>query len=392
MYKQSIEKIEDENIEVKKIETPFDFTQIFPECSATLPLQRIFEVMQRHSTDKNQAMILVKNINYEDKYCMDEFEAFREAKENEYHWKIIINEQLPEKAIRIDFFSAGTNFDNANPKINDLKDENYLGFCVLIPQYCNLNTFRVARALVKIFPNMKNHLIYKEFSEDVILKTQDNNLTIKTFVIKAFPFQEQNDYFLSCSHVALSTCRWFMKTESGPINHSEFKEMAKEHFKKDKFTKKPSLYRKRNRGLNGHQILEIAKKFSNPLRYSVETKPLVKNLIRLVYRYIRTKIPVLLVFETGNEPHCILIIGYIENNDLCWGILRKYYFNKESTLPAYLSPDSSHEVDWVSHFIIQDNNLGPYLLFPYHKLEWLIKQDNAWFLPLFPNEINDIQW
>jgi hypothetical protein len=378
------------NIEIEEVETPFDFAQIFPGCSATLPVQRILQTMQRHSIEKKQAIILIKNLNYRDEYCIDEFKTFAKAKKKEYHWEIIKNEQLPKKAIRIDFFSAETNFGNGNPKIDDLKNENYLGFCILIPQYCNPNTFRAARALVKIFPNVENYFICKEFPVEVILKTQDNNLTKKTFTIKAFPFQEQNDIFLSCSHVALSTCRWFIKTESGPIKHSEFNKYAKNRFKKDMFSKRPSLYRKRNHGLNGPQISEIASKFSNPLFYSVESKPFVKNLIRLVYRYIRTKIPILLVFETENGLHSIIIIGYIENNDLCWGISRKYYFNKNSTLPDYLSPNSSHEIDWVSDFIIQDNNLGPYLFFPYHKLEWLIKQENAWFLPLFPNGGNNI--
>jgi hypothetical protein len=382
--------MEEINIEMEELEPPFDFAKIFPGCSATLPVRRILQTMQRHSVEKNQAIIIVKNLNYRDTHCIDEFKTFLRAKKEEYHWEIIKKEKLPKKAIRIDFFSVGTNFDNSNPKIDDLRNENYLGFCVLIPQYCDPNTFRAAQALVKILPNLETHLIYKEFPVKVILKAQDNNLTKKTFTIKAFPFQEQNDYFLSCSHVALSTCRWFIKTESGPIKHSEFKEYAKIDTEKDMFSKAPSLYRKRSHGLNGRQISEIASKFSNPLFYSVETKPFIRDITRLVYRYIRTKIPILLVFETENGMHCILIIGYVENNDLCWGMLRKHYFNKNSTLPHYLSPDSSHEIDWVSHFIIQDNNFGPYLLFPYHKLEWLIKQENAWFLPLVPNGINDI--
>lgn len=382
--------MEEINIEMEELDPPFDFAKIFPGYSATLPVRRILQTMQKHSVEKNQAIIIVKNLNYRDEYCIDEFKTFLKAKKEEYHWEIIKKEKLPKKAIRIDFFSVGTNFDNNNPKIDDLRNENYLGFCVLIPQYCNPNTFRAAQALVKILPNLEDHLIYKEFPVKVILKAQGNNLIEKTFTIKAFPFQEQNDFFLSCSHVALSTCRWFTKTKSGPIKHSEFKEYAKIDIEKDMYSKTPSLYRKRSHGLNGLQISEIASKFSNPLFYSVETKPFIRDITRLVYRYIRTKIPILLVFETENGMHCILIIGYVENNDLCWGMLRKHYFNKNSTLPHYLSPGSSHEIDWVSHFIIQDNNFGPYLLFPYHKLEWLIKQENAWFLPLVPNGINDI--
>lgn len=379
-------KTEEKNIEVEKVKIPFDFTQIFPGCSATLPVQRIFKIIQRHSAGKNQATILIKNLNYEDEYCKDEIEAFSTAKE-EYHWDNIEKEQLPEKAVRIDFFSVAGDFDISKFKKSDLENENYLGFCVLIPQYYNPTTFRAAQAIVKILPNMEKHLICKEFSVEVTLKTQDNNLTKKKFIIKAFPFQEQNDFFLSCAHVALSACRWFTKTDSGPIKHSEFKNFAKNS---SQFTKMPSLYRKRNRGLNGRQILEVARKFSNPLSYSAETKPLFKNLTRLIYRYIGTRIPILMVFDTEKVMHCVVIIGYIENDDLGWALLRKYYFNRSLTLPPYLSPNSDHEIDWVSHFIIQDNNFGPYLLFPYHKLEWLIKQDNAWFLTLFPNNVNDM--
>lgn len=381
-----MQEIEEKNIKIEKLKIPFDFAQIFPGCFATPPLQRILEIIQRYSIEKNQAIILVKNLNYRDKYCKDEFKAFKKAKKEEYHWKIIKNEKLPKKAIRIDFFSVRINFNIDALKIDDLNNENYLGFCVLIPQYCNPNTFRAAQALLKIFPNMKNYLIYKEFHVKVTLKTQDNNLAIKIFTLKAFPFQEQNNFFLSCSHVALSACRWHIKTESGPIEHEEFKDFAKNYFKETLFPKMPSLYRKRSRGLNGHQISEIASTFSNPLYYSIEANPLAKNLVRLIYRYIRTGIPVLLVFDAEKGMHCVIIIGYTENNDLCWEVLRKHYFDRYLTLPPYLSPQSNHGIDWVSHFIIQDNNFGPYLLFPYHKLEWLIKQENAWFLALFPNE------
>lgn len=368
-------------IEVEKLNVPFDFDKVFPGCFATLPVQRIFEIIQRYSARKNRKIILVKDLNYKNEYCKKEFKAFSTAKKEEYHWENAGGKRLPKKAIRIDFFSVKANYN-----INILNNENYLGYCILIPQYHKPNTFRAAQTLLKIIPNTGNYLICRNFSVDVTLKTQDNNLTKKKFIIKAFPFQEHDSYFLLCAHVALSVCRWHIKKDSGPINHSEFENFADDSFKESMFPKMPSLYRKRNRGLNGPQIIEVAKKFSNPLYYSVEAKPFVNNLTRLIYRYIRTGIPILLVFDTEKVMHCVIIIGYTENNDLGWEISRKYYFSNYLTLPPYLSPQSDHEIDWVSHFIVQDNNFGPYLLFPYHKIEWLIKQDNAWFLALFPKK------
>lgn len=367
---------------IKNVKNSYDFIKIFSAYSTTLPFKRILTIIQKHGIHNlcsggKDVITIVKNSDYKDKDCEDEFKAFSDAKEEEYNWESVKDNQLPKKAIRLDFFSTEIDSSNVNSEIKNLNDKDYLGYCVLVPLCYKPNTLRVLKALIRAPFSKDNFIILENFTTEVEFRAREGKYYRKKFKIKAFPFQEQNIYLQSCAHVTLSMFRWFMQTKKGLIKHSEFKKYAEN----PKTTIEKSLiYRKRSRGMAEFQITETANTFSNPAYYSTEKNPFINNPTRILYRYIDTKIPVMLNFKTEKEMHCIAIIGYVENHDCVWGTTREYYFNNHLDLP----PNSKHEIDWVSHFIIQDDNLGPYLLFPYHKLEWLIEQEKAWFLSLFP--------
>jgi len=374
-------------IRIENIKNYFDILKVFSKYSTSFPFKRISHIIQKHATNELNSngkgtITLVVDSHYTDQDCEDEFATLSDFQKEEYTWEIIGKKKLNKKVIRIDFFCTNVN----SKSLENLSDENYLGFCVLMPLFSHPKIFRVSKALIKVLPEIENSSICKTFSIPVKFKETGENLIEKIFNIKAFPFQQQDTVLQSCSHVALSMNRWFIQPKSGLLKSSWFKNFIEKN--QSKFPS-PSIFRKKNRGLNGPQMEKIASDFSNPLYYSIEAKPYIKDPARIIYRYIKTGIPVLFSFETDHEMHCVVIIGYIDNNDCYWSLTREYYFNNISSLPSYLAPHSNHEIDWVSYFILHDDNLGPYLSFPYHKLEWLIKQKKASFIPLFPKISND---
>lgn len=115
-------------------------------------------------------------------------------------------------------------------------------------------------------------------------------------------------------------------------------------------------------------------------------KPL--HYLQMLHSFLVSGYPVLLVFSTkkANEDHVVLVFGYTHNSD---------EWHPEATL-AYGPASSPYfgSASWVDHFLIHDDNFGPYYTLSSKafetdlalKAKWIIALTDVppAFTPMFP--------
>jgi hypothetical protein len=334
----------DEDTEIQPIEDPegalFDLSDKFGHDA---PLKRIFQIVLAQGC---RSILIEKG--YDEEEWKQEHKIF--------YGKLF--RTYADKCERLHFFSSDLTAD-ALLSIEELQDH-YLGFCVLRP----VATQRVVNAVVKPLDDKNNppkSFVLCQETFEVNLDVQNGNS--QTLEVTGFPFMQQDKHAGCCAHAGLIMAERFL---------------AQRRNRKDPASKKPPrLLDDIRRMLStvpgvgrrlptpGLRVIDISTVLEEAMEYSPlvyvysEDKKPVFALERMLYHYLESKIPVQLLVPTKGGGHSLTVIGHSFDPDVWWALAREpYYRDRPSEELCHCS------TNWIEHFIVQDDNFGPYLTVP----------------------------
>ncbi len=310
----------------------------------------------------------------------------QEYKDDEYYseWEHLYKhsfKKYPETTVRLHFFSSPFTKDDA-PNLSSYGAE-YLGFCVLRPFLRQ----RVAYAIIKPIADIneqrhKRRFLLCQDTFDVTIKVSDTNTQCLT--ITGAPFIQQDGLVGRCAHVALAMADQLLAKQSmegrKPCTVAKIAEII---------SSVPGLGRKTpSPGLTAIEISEALS--SKDMGYSPviycytkETKT-SHSPESVIYRYLESKIPIVLSVPIRNTRHALTVIGHSFEPEMWWALAQTEYYELER------SGSGGHyrsSTDWIPHLIINDDNFGPYLTIPMEYIRSVAKQNLIIAVPL-PRHIN----
>ncbi len=308
------------------------------------PLKRIFQIVLSQG-----CRTIVVEKNYEDAEYRSEYENFYKK----------IFKPPPDKTERLHFFSCDVKKQDI-VKLSTFQD-NYLGFCVLRPFIKQ----RVANAVISSIKESNKHkrlfiLCLQKFPVEI--SVSENNT--QKLTVEGFPFIQQDGHFGRCSHVSLTTINRFLKFGTG----------EKECVVNDivRYSSKAVEIKSEvpEPGLSPYQISHTLQEMGyTPLIYCYSNT--IKGRFsaeRILYHYMESCIPVMLGVHTPLGFHALTVIGHSFEPDLWWPIAKVGYYGEKP------SGGTHHcSASWAQNFIVNDDNLGPYMAIP------------KWFLTLIEN-------
>lgn len=279
------------------------------------PLKRILDLADK----LNSKTVLIEK-EYVDSDYLNTFSSYYYRSFGEY----------PTKCIRIHFFDSKVNYRD----LIDLskKNNNYLGFCVIRPT----RSFQTSRTVIKS-PFHDGNKFYTLCRADFEVNLSGNKLSIK-----GMPFIQQDTNVNVCAHASMWMISLYMHVrEKFPrFLPSKITEIAT----------KSITHGPPREGLDTSQILSVLREMGfDPSLFPYDGD--ARFMAKIIYGYIESEIPVLLVLRVNREGHAVTAIGHdyiIQKPEKNW--------------------DSS--IFWVKNFIIHDDAQGPYLklsIFKKHK-------------------------
>lgn len=316
------------------ISSAFCLTQQFGSTSA---LSRVFQLVAR----QNCKTVLVEEDYFDEEYT-EEYNVFYSKLFHKY----------PGETKRLHFF-ASSNINEANLKENQ---HSYLGFCTIR----NLPTRRVLSAVIKPIEDTRkpkeSFLICKyNCKVDITLQYDNGKEANHELYVKGFPFIQQDGHVSRCAHAALAVVDSFFAGK-GDFNRNSYSMTC--------IGKLASYCEKApnnslSKGLSPLQIeLALRKMGYNPLIYQygnviAECKKVLPE--KIVHYYLESEIPIIIGFPTEKGKHAITIIGHSFDPHDWWQLAEKSYYGIADSHTYYSSSC------WIPSFIIQDDNMGPYL-------------------------------
>jgi len=312
----------------KELTERFGFSD---EAKIDTPLFNIFALMEKEGcTD-----VIVED-RYIDKEYLDEFSRYYSTVFKNYE-KCCVRLHFFKDNIRKNVFG----FDDDNVKLffdrsftEQLQDQ-YLGFCVIRP----LERNRVSRTVIK--PYIEN------VNEEFILSQSEATVNLNGTNLKAhgMPFLQQDAQSGVCANASLVMLSQYMheKYKYQTCTAPEATIMANDYFGFQRAFP--------NKGLRIEQIVGVLIKLGySPVVYSAgKTDPAEREkLKKIVYYYLESELPVILIINIGGIIlHSCLIIGHD-------------YKVTSKTVISHPRRTS----DFIQHFYLQDDQLGPYLKMP----------------------------
>lgn len=200
-------------------------------------------------------------------------------------------------------------------------------------------------------PLLNNYLhIINTFNCEV----DTGNNEIKKFKITGTFFCQQNSVTSVCAHAAL--CMTLNNVGKDIITPEDInKDIGIDHIDKK--------IGPQNRGLSQEDIVKVLKDYGLAYTWTnfFENPNIEYN--EYIYRYIEGRCPALLVFSTDTELHVVPILGHTLNTDI-WRPEAETAYTDQIDRLHYKSTAS-----WVDHFIIHDDNFGPYFCMPIDALK-----------------------
>lgn len=259
-------------------------------------------------------------------------------------------------------------FEDVINRIEDIKDQDsrYLGYCDVRPTPGN--TISGALIDTRVFVKSNRDYLFLICQRDFSVRFDAE----RSLHVRAFPYMQQDGNVVRCAQAALaSIARFHDKTQTGP----EFTTIG---------SRIPTGARAiPSGGLEARQIgLAISEMNFEPVLYDFSFTPAeakeVLHCEQIIYRYVESGIPVLIGVEAGRELHALVVIGHTFTPDSWLAHTRTSYYNRPKTGWTYHC-----STNWVERFVVQDDNLGPYMLAPADFIQYFACR--LVIVPLSPN-------
>lgn len=252
-------------------------------------------------------------------------------------------------------------------KIREINDSQFLASVIII-NFKNNNEWNsyLFRAIVTIpgitketdrMPLLNNYIhVFKTFPCEIRI----SDTQVHKFNIIGTYFSQQNSTTSVCGHAALCMAVNNTITFSG-----EF--VSPEHINRSIGVDHKNRKFGPGTGLSIEDIRKALDSFG--LEYAQMAFFEYPNFEynEIVYRYLESGYPVLLIFTTKDELHVVTVIGHTLNSDL-WRPEAEFAYTK----PVFATEDHiayRSAAAWVDHFIIHDDNFGMYLCMPVESLK-----------------------
>jgi hypothetical protein len=179
-------------------------------------------------------------------------------------------------------------------------------------------------------------------------------------LIDACPFVQQDGVIGICAHASIRALSLLLANKyPGLCQRLTVKDIL------DRVSKMPMLEGSHlpSTGLRAFEIFSAIESMgTSPILYSfvdgLESESGL-TLEQIIYPYVESSIPILLIIETDEAAHSLLVVGHTFDRDSWWQRAELAYFGSITPslhwLPSFI---------WSPEFIIQDDNFGPYMSSP----------------------------
>jgi hypothetical protein len=229
-------------------------------------------------------------------------------------------------------------------KLDFFANSKYLGYAVLRP----LPAQRVCEAVIAPPGHSMSYLTCEARYESVVSGQQHQ--------VEGASFVQQDGQFGLCAEAALSTLSRIMCAKY----NSPSSPYTVDHIKQFVSLLPGAFPMQHTEGLSLAQCAHVLKDMTGeaPLVYSYEKDldDLVARPSSVIYRYVESGLPVLLMLETERDFHAAVVVGHTFSPYEWWPEVEEAYYERHSRhdIEYYSS------ISWVDGFIVQDDNIGPY--------------------------------
>jgi hypothetical protein len=174
----------------------------------------------------------------------------------------------------------------------------------------------------------------------------------KPLTIRGIHYCQQNGFTHVCAHAVL---RMALAGRSGHLSSGQINELVG--------ITDPT------KGMQVDDIIRVIEHFGYMVRVIAADRFNTQQYISALSAIVESGDRALLVFTTGNardtssqDEHVVLVIGHTRHSDE-W---------HPQAIPAYAGPSATPyypSSEWIDHFLIHDDNFGPYLTLSSHALE-----------------------
>jgi len=286
-----------------------------------------------------------KTVSVEELACKGELE------EESVAVKEVLKQNIEFSARRFSFFKKPTNLEF----LTYLTDKDYLGYAIFIEIKVPGRVYHYVYESVLIEPAFTDENL-PGYSNEAL---QDRYLHCcgkytawvgtKRFKIRGSFFSQQSGITNVCAHAAL---RWVLNNFPDRAEEIITSEDINRVLKINHSSKKAGDY-----GLTIDNLIEVIQKYGYKCTLADFEKENSINPGNYIYSIIESGYPVLVCFNAEKAKHVICVVGHTSNSDMWDAEARLAY----SGMPGaeYLPSNS-----WVDHFVIHDDNYGPYFCMP----------------------------
>lgn len=272
------------------------------------------------------------------------------------------------EAVTIAFFSGLNSPEN----INDVADTAFIGTLVLI-------NYRTAGSQEWSHSYVHEAIIARPFKLDhagrrigllnnFISKEADFRRTVRgrEFTAQGVYYCQQNGQTHVCAHACLRMALNSLGHANGPLTN---------HAINTQLNIAPPLT-----GLSLGQLVDVIRSVTGAEPMIADCTSLSKqNYISILSSFVESGCMVLLVFTTANGmEHVVTVFGYTRNSDE-WHPQAIPGYSGPQTAPFYTSSS------WIDHFLIHDDNLGPYYTLSSRALEVDPTISAHWIVAIHPH-------
>lgn len=276
------------------------------------------------------------------------------------------------QAIKITFFDKEVLDVNI---INSLNNENLLGQFILInyKKEKNKNKNKIISYVYEaVFPRPRAFQPKIGYSVGLLNNyiTTGKKFKIKCkskeFLISSVYYCQQNGETSYCAHSCIRMILNSIEARGSLIN--------------TRYINNSVLTFSPKRGLALDDIRQILKKEGQPQIWNCENIPNSRYISNLA-AIVESGVPSLLIFSTGGyTEHVVNVCGYTLNTDEWHPEAQRIYSGAKDA--QYIESSS-----WVDHFVVHDDNFGPYYTLASRVLEVDVKTNAKWIIALFPCQI-----
>jgi hypothetical protein len=309
------------------------------------PLTRILSMIE--ASEHKCKTILVEN-DYEDDEYVAEYDMF---------YKQVFFCDPKAKCKKLHFFSSmftKDEFEKAQDKTLQESAKSYLGYCTIRPE--PYKTISDALVSQKLAIDSATRFVF--FTCLAHKKFKLCNVELE---VCGFPYLQQDGRIAVCAQAALSIISQYF------FLNKKIEKAYSAPAVTQTVSRSPNAQGQRHLPSNGLNIIQIRLAMEemgfNPMAYDFsltrqEELMLTVHPEQIIYRFIESGIPVIIGINTASQGHALVVVGHTFNPDYWWSQVETLYYGIPKSGPYHLS------TNWIQNFIVQDDNLGPYLFVP----------------------------